>query len=97
MKVQDILTDESKWTRGTDARDADGESVDWASPKAVCWCLNGAIQAAYGRGGQAKVAMVRDILKQRKKIKFSQGIGPWNDSSRTTFKQVQKLIKELDL
>ena len=47
MKVKDLLTDESKWTKGAYSRDAEGETTDLLDRGAVCWCLRGAIDLCY--------------------------------------------------
>src|SRR5882672_9621552 len=49
MKVSEILNDESKWTRGALARDADRTQLfDSNHPGAVCWCMYGACKKAAG-------------------------------------------------
>lgn len=41
--VKALLSDESKWTKGYTARDANGKGTFADDPNAVCWCLTGAI------------------------------------------------------
>jgi len=43
---QEILTDESRWTKGVDARCQTDDEVDWASKDACRWCLDGAAMLA---------------------------------------------------
>jgi hypothetical protein len=38
-----LITDPAKWTRGTFARDANGETVAPRDTAAVCWCSIGAL------------------------------------------------------
>jgi len=90
MKIQDLLTDESKWTTGSYARDAKGKSVMEESLVAVCWCLVGAIRKCYNDLGEE--------LKIKKKIRArlkKTYIAEWSDSA--TFKEVRNLIEELDI
>jgi len=92
MKVQDILTDEGKWTRGHFARNKDGKSVDKFSPDAVCWCLWGAIEVAYGEDSKAEAKLRNHLLK----IRNSASISYFNDME-ATFPEVRALIEELDI
>jgi hypothetical protein len=50
VKVRELLSDESKWTKGAYARDADGNDLYLSgvdSPNASCWCLDGALHRCY--------------------------------------------------
>jgi hypothetical protein len=42
-EAQDLIRDQTCWTRGAYARDAQGENVGAMNPRAVCWCFTGAI------------------------------------------------------
>lgn len=48
MKIKELLSDESKWTIKTYARDKDGNLVAPESEKACKFCLSGAIRRCYG-------------------------------------------------
>ena len=90
MKVRELLSDESKWTKGNWARTGDGLGVYYECPEAVCWCLDGAIHLAYGD----------DWLPVRGKVCEHLGVThlwDWNDSSRRTFAEVKALVEELDI
>lgn len=41
--VRELLSERSKWTQGCLARNIADNSVDPLDPKAVCWCLVGAV------------------------------------------------------
>jgi len=41
--ARDLISDESRWTRGSFARDRQGYYVQTKSPEAVCWCAVGAL------------------------------------------------------
>lgn len=44
--VDNVLATKDQWCRGSFAIDASGHSVEWSSPRAVCFCLAGAIYRA---------------------------------------------------
>lgn len=43
QKARDLIADESRWTHGQYARDAEGYSVYPNEPSATCWCALGAV------------------------------------------------------
>lgn len=88
MKVQDILTDESKWTQGRDARDANGNEILPLADEAVCWCLGGAL---------VKAGIFQLIGNLLFKPLNGQSIWLWNDAPERTFAEVRALIEELDI
>jgi len=63
MKASDYIR--KGWTQEASARDSNGEVVDISSPSAVCWCVSGALMAAYGVGGwlaaRNKLVAVLDV------------------------------------
>jgi hypothetical protein len=90
MKIQDILTDESKWTTRAGARNAIGHEVSVMSDDAVCWCLYGAISKA-GLWNSPVTALLSKTIDER----FNTFVSTWNDS--VTFPEVRALIEELDI
>ena len=101
MKVQDILTDKSKWTQHTYARDKYGNRVATGDEKATCWCLAGAIAKATGldiveaEDASPQAIAIREKLSfQNPDIHYYQG---WNDDPERTFAEVRALIEELDI
>lgn len=103
MKVSQILTDKSKWTQGAAARFSNGKDAYATDPKAVKFCLLGAISKSCGwREGNSVGAKfsrkltVKICAKVEKHIKDS-SIVHWNDNKERTFEDIQKVIKELDL
>ena len=91
MKVRELLTDESKWTQGFDARSKSGRRVDWESRAAVRWCLLGAVYYCYGT--DKDYARVFDLIKGE----VGPYIATWNDTSGRTFADVRALIEKLDI
>lgn len=91
MKVKDLLTNESKWTKGAYSRNREGEVTDVLdSGHSVCWCLRGAIDLCYFGDERAQV-------RSKVRMYIDGEIEPWNDSFKTTFQDVKKLIDELDI
>ena len=98
MKVRDILTDESKWCKGTRAVTVENEFCSPLDPRAVKWCLVGAIEKAYGRGVEYTVT----VMKVLKEVNYSAFMGPsgiayFNDSIGIQFKDVRNLVERLDI
>jgi len=45
-KARELISQESAWTQGAFARDANGKPCGMTSDSAVCWCAGGALIAA---------------------------------------------------
>ena len=43
VKARDLLDKPSRWNQGGYARSAKHRPVEYASPKAICWCAAGAV------------------------------------------------------
>ena len=93
MKVQDLLTDESKWTQESYAKNAKGNAVKWTSQFAVCWCLSGAVRKCYSDLQQFEILKkIRNFIKN--KVGHT-NIASFND--KATFQDICNLIEELDI
>ena len=91
MKAHDILSDESKWTKGTLARNRLGEPCDYVSQSACKWCVEGALHAAYP-------SLVDDYTAAfRLEDETGRKIHKWHDDPETTFQDVRKLLLKLDV
>ena len=91
MKAHELLSDESKWTKGVSARDADGQWEDYRSGMAVKWCIKAAIWRCYDTeesrsGACRKVASI-----------VGPDISKWNDSNSTTFADVRRVLLEANV
>ncbi len=82
MKVQDILTDESKWCQGRFWNMALNQR-----------CLAAAIYEA-NETDSAKANETLKLVKSR--IGYSR-VSTWNDAPERTFTEVRGLIEELDI
>lgn len=88
MKIRELLSDESKWTKGVASRDSNGNEVPYSSLLATCWCLLGACCRCYDD----------DFLAVRDKIQSEITWMPtWNDAPERTFKEVKELVDRLDV
>jgi hypothetical protein len=112
MKIKELLTDESKWTQETLAKNENGERVSPTQSDAVCWCLVGAIYKCYSPYEQPKIYFkLSDKFKVYAKLinkfninsiqidnrRIDNRIGIWNDQSTRTFDDVKRLVEELDI
>ena len=95
MKVRDLLTDETRWTKGVSARNALGQGgVCYDDPSATSWCLAGAIHKCYGIDGWDPIAKrVYALIQPLPKG----GMGEWNDDPARSFSEVRALVEELDI
>lgn len=96
MKVHELLDGPEKWTKGANAREADGSHCFTNSPLATCFCLRGAILHCYGCGMQNKRrdAIDEKIFAHLGKIQMDYD---WNDAPDRTFEEVRNLALELDI
>jgi hypothetical protein len=90
MKAYELLKSHRQWTRGAFARTARGVECDAADPRAVRWCLLGALQKCtegheYDR---IRAAIRRELC--------TTCIAVWNDE-RATYDEVIRLLRRLDL
>ena len=105
MKIKDLLTDESKWTKGAFAIGADGLMVGSASPSAVSWCLMGAVERCYGYDSVSPEAVkiggrIHDYLRECPRALGDSGnwhMAGWNDAPGRTFADVRRLVTVLDI
>ena len=92
MKVHELLSDPSKWTKGVMARSSDGDVVDPGSVLATCFCLLGAIAVCYpGNEGDAKRKLYCGLAKRN----LLNSISNFNDTH--THEEVLALARECDV
>ena len=91
MKVQDLLTDESKWCQEAEAMSDFGPTW-WGSRCAFSWCLVGAVHKCYPNSIDER-AEIYVFLK----CKLAESPVSWNDAPERTFAEVRALIEELDI
>lgn len=91
MKIQELLSDESKWIKGNDARTKDGFSTSSASEKAIKWCLFGAANKCYQEHVYPILGKIDATIERL-------GYGDishitFNDLEKTTFEDIRKVIE----
>ena len=98
MKISEILTDRSKWTKGAYARDDCGDPVTIYDSSAVRFCLSGAATKTRVLG-----KFYKWFCKQRLKLGLTKNLGKsweiivvWNDDKRRTFPQVRRLVRAFE-
>lgn len=98
MKAYELLSSPEKWTKGTYARDEEGNSISCKSPEAVQFCALGAIERCYPNNS-CQVACKLDVVIKSKYQNEERryGLVTFNDASETTYEQVIEVLKEADV
>lgn len=88
-KAADLIEPEGAWTQGAFARTADGESCSSGSsdPRAVCWCVGGAINRA---SGQERPTDAHNVFQRL----IPCGEFEWNDAPERTQAEVVAKLRE---
>lgn len=82
-----LFSGPEKWTKGTWARDADGQGVWSGDPTAICWCLSGAINKI-GCGRPQAAANLREVIEGNGYITAI------NDDDAFAFDDLKRLISD---
>lgn len=95
MKVRELLTDKSKWTKRAFARTKEGGATNVSDTNATCFCLVGALLKCYNDDNEFSYNLNRLNMVV---IKLgTPSISLWNDSPNRTFEEVKQLVEELDI
>ncbi len=107
MTIKELLSNESKWTKGVYARNADGAGVSSNAETAVSWCLLGALNHCYNSGElpkslrEAETAIYQALLTLPDVAAEMQLFGDsmpnparWNDAPGRTFADVKRLVEQ---
>lgn len=94
MTLQELFDTPEKWTKNAFARVANGDDTIVGDPKAVCWCLAGAVNQCYP--GENYNIQVR-LLIAIKTLFGEMGIAEFNDRSRITFADIRKVIEKANV
>lgn len=98
MKVRELLSDESKWTKGYYARDKYLHLVSYDDPQAVKFCLMGALDKCYDDYDQWKEALDRLITAVSEKTGIPYLTLPaFNDHPDTKFSDIQEVLAQADI
>ena len=63
MKLQELFSDESKWTQKTFARDENKADVHLHDSQAKCWCLLGGVYKCYYGSPEKSMFVFQKIAK----------------------------------
>lgn len=109
MKIQQLLTKESKWCKGALARDKNGKSINCLDVKtyaggkeidfgknAVAWSLPGAISICYSQDDHENICDKIHAAMRGLRIKHEY-ISQFNDAENTTFDQVKWVIEDAEV
>jgi hypothetical protein len=92
-KAYQLIDAPEKWTQGVVARQADGTPCRAHDPRAVAFCVSGAVQRVYYRPGEwihgAFTTLLHAIGGGRP--------GDWNDDPQRTWQEAYELLKGEDL
>ena len=93
-KAHELLESASKWTRGAQARDADGNPVSPFSSRAVSWSLIGALRRCHQEEwNAARDKAWSDVLGR---FGATMNLGIYNDEV-AAYEDVVALLRRLDL
>lgn len=91
MTLQKLFSRAKNWTKYHSAISANNQVVNVDSRKAVAFCLLGGLVRCYTPGAyQNIVRMIQCHLGIN-------SISNWNDAPKRTFKDIKKLIKDLNI
>lgn len=100
MIIPDTITElffrPARWTKDRAAHDKDGGTVEPDSEYATAFCLGAAIDVVYDGEGDEVRDRVRAWIAQH--YPDSQGdISGWQDQPERTFKDIRRLVTELNI
>lgn len=97
-KVKDLLTADNKWVQNAEAIDADDEVCLPTAPKAVAWCLLGAVIKCYEEEQIDEILdRIDNYLLKEEGDTYKPCITSWNDVSQRTFEDIRDLVTTLDI
>lgn len=101
MKVLELLTDKTKWTKRAYARNQDGESCSSRHSEAVCWCLSGAINACYPYNDAARYEAQKKVEAAIATLcgfeSADQSIPMFNDVIANGFSDIKRVLEIADV
>lgn len=92
MKIKDLYSDESKWTKGAYAKTSEGYFTYSRDGGAVCWCLAGAALKVSCGTQEAFSAIWNKVFAE-----VGMDMVTWNDDPERTFEEVKALVEKLDI
>lgn len=93
MKALELLDTESKWTRFTFARRADGTPCESDDADAAKFCLLGAVNHCYRNGQENAIASGRLLAAIAADVGYFRSATEYNDHAATTFADVRRILE----
>jgi hypothetical protein len=105
MKAHDLLSSPEAWCKESLGQDAQGDKVSALDPKAVKWCVLGAIQRAYHplqweeimdrlmRALSVSEQGIAELTKSDKACCLME----WNDDSEHSFRDIREALDAADI
>ena len=102
--MKELLNKPSSWCQGPFAKDAEGNSVSVYSEKAVCFCLQGALDVCYSESNRPEIGAklnaeckkferdvdIQEIFQELYYIGF-------NEHEDTTFEDIRLVLERADV
>ncbi len=96
MKIKELYSDASKWTKHEFARSNTGTPLPSFAPDATSWCLIGAINKCYS-GKEDFTKVYESVRAHMPLVNGIAMISNWNDSPTRTFDEIKALVEKLDI
>ena len=100
MKAHELLTSSQTWCQRSPAEDSNGKKLEALDPRAVKWCVLGAIQKTYPPAQWSEVmdTLLRGLsvsewgLRQMSGSDKACSIMEWNDDPQCTFDEIKEFL-----
>lgn len=92
--LQELFSDESRWSQGFFAETADGKHVNPENPLAVKFCLVGGYQKVYDENRWDEILF---RLKNELKLTSNESLSSWNDHPKRKIRDIVDLVKKADV
>ncbi len=93
MRLTQLFSDASKWTKGHGARTQSDAGIFYDSPEACKWCLVGGVAKCYFGSADYQEALECVRMAIKKLFPGFPTVISFNDHKDTTFEDVVKVIK----
>ena len=93
--LQALFRDKRNWTKHTYARDIKGREIWVCHPRAVSFCLSGALTLIYPHTNKRKVLL--RAIKRVFPTTVTTSLPGFNDAETTTITDIRKVVKAAKL
>jgi hypothetical protein len=88
---------ERGWCQGTEARDANGDSIDVTAAAAASWSLLGALQATTVANPNTELQDIGDAVSALAELIVDPSLANWNDSETRTKLEVLSVLRDAEV